>query len=82
MQTSKEININKKFERILISLNVKDLYIANLRKAHPDTQYFLEELNKEHSFKKYIMESLYWDATPEGYDFWNNVAHRKSNIQL
>ena len=71
-----EIKFKQEFEDKLNELGVREQFVMNVIK-----QYSLEgfadlitDINSFTSFYEFITASFVWDLTPEGWDFWRNIA--------
>jgi len=70
------IQIPPEFKHKLIEKGAHEKFITNIteyEKIH--SRYFPCNLHlHEGSFSEYIAHAFVWDATPEGYGYWNEIA--------
>lgn len=73
---SKTIVFKPEFETKLKQLKVKTKFVNNLRKyTNNSMEDVVAWLNCSKSFSLFICNAFLWRSTPEGADFWNNIAN-------
>ena len=78
---SKTIVFKPEFETKLKQLKVKTKFVNNLRKARKleytnnSMEAIVELLNGCTDFRSFIINAFFWKITPEGEDFWDNIAN-------
>lgn len=43
--------------------------------------YFLDRVTNPMGWYSFIFYSFFWEETPEGYDFWRNLAKNQPNFK-
>jgi len=71
---SKTIIFKSEFENKLKKLKIKTKFIKNLRN-YKRTYLTLERLNAIHNWEDFISLSFKWSSTPEGFEYWDNIAN-------
>ena len=75
------IRFKPEFEKELLRLGVKTIFLKN-RFSYCDI-YGLDvyEINGEDNFSDFIQASFEWIKTPEGRPFWESIANRIKPIK-
>jgi hypothetical protein len=61
----------KEYDDMLVKLHVKDIFTRNFLQLNGD----YESLNESEDFNDFILCGFPWDETPEGLEFWDNIAN-------
>jgi len=66
--------IKPEFDEKLKKLRVKTRFLNNLKKKRANPEMILQRLNTYEIFNEFISEAFYWEDTPEGYDYWDEIS--------
>jgi len=66
--------IKPEFDEKLKKLRVKTRFLNNLKKKRANPKMILQRLNTYETFNEFISEAFYWEDTPEGYDYWDEIS--------
>ena len=74
----KTITFKPEFEAKLKKLKVKRRFVRNMIAYCEDYHYDLENkikiANRIGCFNRFIANAFFWEHTPEGYKFWENIS--------
>lgn len=68
------IKFKPEFEKELLRLGVKTRFLRNRINHCNETGEDILEINKHNSFNMFMNVSFNFHKTPEGFDFWREVA--------
>jgi len=66
--------IKPEFDEKLKKLRVKTRFLNNLKKKRANPKMILQRLNAYETFNEFISWAFYWEDTPEGYDYWDEIS--------
>jgi hypothetical protein len=74
----KKIEINPGFEAKLQRLGIKEKFIENCKNSKWDvpSKDYVDQMNKATLWDFFIIYAFNWKDTPEGFDFWANIADK------
>lgn len=70
METKHKYTFKPKYEDKLIELGVFKQFKRNFE----DVISVIDDLNSKTKFADFVESAFYWEATPEGHKFWNNIS--------
>jgi hypothetical protein len=91
---SETIVFKPEFENKLKELKVKTRFVKNFKNRNKNRQtkkwlvissideIAVKELNSKDSFFIFIDHAFLWVSTPEGYDFWIEIAEKYDEISM
>jgi hypothetical protein len=71
-----KIVIKPEFEAKLQNLGIKDKFLKNCRNPNYNINTYIKELNEVKTWYDFITQSFCWKNTPEGFEYWQNIANK------